>query len=32
MNNNVKEYVDKFPDEVKELYHQLRNIIYDSAP
>ena len=31
MNNNVKEYLDKFSDEVKDLYHQLRNIIYDSA-
>ena len=31
MNNNVKEYLDKFPDEVKDLYHQLRNTIYDSA-
>ena len=31
LNNNVKEYLDKFPDEVKDLYHQLRNIIYDSA-
>lgn len=31
MNGSVKEYIDKFPDEVKELYHQLRNIIYDSV-
>lgn len=31
MNENVKEYIDKFPDEVKELYNQLRNIIYDNV-
>ena len=31
MNDNVKEYIDKFSDEVKELYYQLRKIIYDSV-
>lgn len=29
MNESVKEYIEKFSDEVKELYNQLRNIIYD---
>ena len=31
MNESVKEYIDKFSDEVKELYNQLRSIIYDSV-
>ena len=31
MNDNVKEYIDKFSDEIKQLYYQLRKIIYDSA-
>lgn len=31
MNERVKECIDKFPDEVKELYNQLRSIIYDSV-
>ena len=31
MNESVKEYIDKFPDEVKELYNELRRIIYGSV-
>lgn len=31
MNENVQEYIDKYPDEVKELYIRLRTIIYDSV-
>lgn len=31
MNESVKNYIDNFPIEVKELYSQLRTIIYDSA-
>ena len=31
MNDNVKEYIDKFSDEIKQLYYQLRKIIYDSV-
>lgn len=31
MNENVKEYIDKFSIEVRELYAQLRSIVYDSV-
>lgn len=31
MNENVKECIDKFSDEIKQLYLQLRKIIYDSV-
>ncbi|MBD5516764.1 MAG: DUF1801 domain-containing protein [Lachnospiraceae bacterium] len=31
MNESVQEYIDKYPDEVKELYIRLRTIIYDSV-
>lgn len=31
MNESVNEYIDKFSDEIKELYNQLRSIIYDSV-
>ena len=31
MNKSVQEYIDKYPDEVKELYIRLRTIIYDSV-
>lgn len=31
MNDNVKEYIDKFSDEIKQPYYQLRKIIYDSV-
>ena len=32
MNENVKEYLDKYTIELKELYTQLRDIIYHSVP
>ena len=32
MNKNVKEYLDKYSADLRELYTQLRNIIYDSVP
>ena len=31
MNESVQEYIDQYPDEVKELYIRLRTIIYDSV-
>lgn len=31
MNENVQIYIDKYPDEVKELYMRLRTLIYDSV-
>ena len=31
MNENVKEHIDKYSVEVKELYTQLRTIVYDSV-
>ncbi|MDE5780342.1 MAG: DUF1801 domain-containing protein [Lachnospiraceae bacterium] len=31
MNQDVKEYMDKYSEDVKELYTKLRNIIYDSV-
>ena len=30
MNNEVKEYIEKYPTEVLKLYHDLRKIIFDS--
>ena len=30
MNESVKEYIEKYPNEIKELYLKLRDIIYDS--
>ena len=32
MNENVKEYLDRYSIELRELYTQLRNIIYESVP
>lgn len=32
MNENIKEYLDKYTIELNELYTQLRDIIYDSVP
>lgn len=32
MNETVKEYVDKYPQEIIDLYSKLRAIIYDSVP
>lgn len=31
MNENVKEYIDKYSIELRELYTQLRNIVYESV-
>lgn len=31
MNENVKEYIDKYSNDIKELYIKLRAIIYDSV-
>lgn len=31
MNGNVQVYIDKYLDEVKELYMRLRTLIYDSV-
>ena len=31
MNESVQEYIDQYPDEVKELYIRLRTIIHDSV-
>ena len=32
MNKNVKEYLDKYSLELRELYAQLRDMIYESVP
>ena len=32
MNENVKEYLDRYSVELNELYAQIRDIIYDSVP
>ncbi len=32
MNENVKEYLDQYSVEIRELYTQLRDIVYDSVP
>ena len=31
MNEQVKDYIDKYPGEIIELYNNLRNLIFDSA-
>lgn len=31
MNEEIKAYIDKYPDEIQELYIKLRTIIYDSV-
>jgi len=31
MNEQVKEYIDKYPDEIIDMYHHLRQLIFDSA-
>ena len=31
MNENIKEYIDKYPVEVRELFVQLRDMVYDSV-
>lgn len=31
MNEQVKEYIDKYPSEIIDMYHYLRQMIFDSA-
>lgn len=31
MNENVKEYIDKYPSEIVAIYNNLRQIVYDSV-
>ena len=32
MNEQIKEYLEKYPSEIIEIYNTLRNLIFDSAP
>ncbi len=32
MNEQVKEYLNKYPDEIVDMFHKLRQLICDSAP
>ena len=31
MNEQVKEYIDKYPNEIIDMYNSLRQIVYDSV-
>lgn len=32
MNEQIKEYLEKYPSEITEMYNNLRKLIFDSAP
>ena len=32
MNEQIKEYLEKYPSEITTMYNTLRNLIFDSAP
>ena len=32
MNEQIKEYLEKYPSEITEMYNTLRKLIFDSAP
>ena len=32
MNEQVREYLDKYPSEIFDMYNTLRKLIFDSAP
>ena len=32
MNEQVKEYLSKYPDEIVDKFHKLRQLIFDSTP